>query len=93
MTKGNQLYEIIEDSIISTLETDNGIFLPETFTVSLEDQHFQELIKGMTYKSTKAPIPSTAKRIILKIQDFNVTVRCDSDPEPWLPILWSENIH
>ena len=89
----NPIYAAIEDAVISSLETDNGVFLPDDFTVTIDDPAFQVLLKGLVFTNTQKPVPPTLKRILLEIQGRKVTVRSELDPEPWLPLPIAEALH
>lgn len=89
----NPIYELIEDSVLSVLETDTGAFLPDEFTVTLEDTAFVQLLRGLVSTQTGKPLPPMLKRIVLEIQDRRITVRSDKDPDPWLPAPVESAIH
>ena len=89
----NPIYDAIQDSVISTLETDQGIWLPDEFTVTIEDAAFVILLKGLVSTETGKPMAPTLKRVVLEIQGHRVIVRSDKDPEPWLPITREEGLH
>lgn len=89
----NPIYEAIQDAVISSLETDQAIWLPDEFTVTIEDAAFQILLKGLVYTQTGKKLEPTLKRVLLEIQGHRVTVRSDKDPEPWLPITREEGLH
>lgn len=86
-------YELIEDAIISTLESDTGAFLPDEFVVTIEDAAFVQLLRGLVSTTDQKPLPPTLKRVLLEIQERRVTVRSDKDPDPWLPITREEALH
>ena len=100
----NPIYELIEDSVLSVLETDTGAFLPDEFTVTLLStagglalarvRHaFVQLLRGLVSTQTGKPLPPMLKRIVLEIQDRRITVRSDKDPDPWLPAPVESAIH
>lgn len=89
----NPIFELIEDSILSVLETDTGAFLPDEFAVEIEDAAFVQLLKGLVYTTNQKPVPPTLKRVLLEIQDRKVTVRSDKDPEAWAVVPLESVIH
>lgn len=89
----NPIYEAIQDAVISSLETDESVWLPDEFTVTIDDAAFQVLLKGLVYTQSGKRLEQTVKRVLLEIQGHQVTVRSDKDPEPWLPITREEALH
>lgn len=89
----NPIWEAIQESVEFSLESDTGVFLPDHFTVEIEDKAFQLLLKGLVYTSTGKPMDPSLKRVTIEMYDRKITVRSDRDPEPWLPVLRSETLH
>lgn len=87
----NWVYEAIQEAIIASLE--QGPWLPEEFEICLDDPSFQVLISGLKVVATGKPVPSTIKRVTLRIQEFYVTVYSDVDPSPWLPNTREEELN
>jgi len=87
----NEVYEAIEDAIIASLE--EGPWLPYEFELTLEDAPFQELLKGLVMAGTSKKVDPKLKCVSLRIQERNVTVRSDRDPESWAPISREEALH
>lgn len=89
----NPIWEAIQEAVESSLEHDNGVFLPDRFTVEIEDEAFQLLLKGLVHTGTGTKLEPTLKRVSIEMYDRTITIRSDRDPEPWLPVLRSETLH
>jgi len=87
----NWVYEIIQDVIVSSLET--GPWLPDQFELTIQDRAFKILLKGLVVAGTSKKLDPKLKRVTMRIQEHYVTVRSDRDPEPWLPVTRSDTLH
>lgn len=89
----NPIFEAIQDAMVASLETDESVWLPYEFSVTIDDAAFQVLLKGLVYTQTGKKLEPTLKRVLLEIQGYRVTVHSDKDPDPWLPMTREEGLH
>lgn len=87
----NWVYDIVQDTIISSLET--GPWLPGHFELTIQDEAFRVLIEGLVVAGTDEKVSPKVKRITMRIQEHRVTIRSDRDPEPWLPTNPEDVLH
>lgn len=77
----NVFYDLIEDIVISVLET--GVKLPREFEVTIGQDEMRAFIKaGLINRETKEPIPDTKKSVVIPIANHWLTIRVENnEPE------------
>lgn len=78
-----EIFEAIQDGVISSLESETGHWLPTEFWITIDDPAFQKLVSELVLLDTNTPVPAATKRLTLYIQGHRVIVRSSLDPDPW----------
>lgn len=93
LVSANFIYDIIEDAILESLiESEKGIWLPDSFEIELEDEAFQAFLKaGLLVEGKQVPL--TLKRVWVTVGETRVLVRSDKDPEQWAIVPFKECLH
>jgi hypothetical protein len=59
--------------------------LPPEFTLWVPDAWMRGLLRaGMTMRGVL--VPETVTRLLVRVLDYTITLRADSDPDSWAPL-------